>query len=325
MLKIGLIQSEKRQFDASSYWRGLGALALLPDVQAEQLEGIGWQTIIDKDILFFANPVTQSALEQIQYCKFWNKKIWIDFDDDHFNVPEDNDTYEIYMNPVAKRIIQSIMGLSDLLTVSSDELKIQCREYADNIHVVRNAWNTALMPLPEDLNTTKVITWRGGRTRDNDLLTVQDSIINLAKTHQDWSWNFIGSPRYFKNKGHNIVIHRPIYFGSYFHYFRMMKQSIMVVPLQENTFNLCKSNIAWIEATYCGAVTVAKEMGEFTGLPIFGYRTEKQFAEIMEYLFSRDSMPDRIELYNKSKALIETDYNLNTQNKKRIQLIYEVI
>jgi hypothetical protein len=324
MLKIGLIQSEKRIFDASSYWRGYGALSLIPTIEAEQLSGIGWQTIIDKDIIFFANPVTQAALEQIEFCKMWNKKVWLDYDDDHFNVPEDNDVYEIYMNPPTKKMIQRIMGLADLMTVSTDELKIQCLEHADNIHVVKNAWNTALLPLPENHNTTKVITWRGGRTRDNDLLTVHNEIINLAKKNQSWSWNFIGSPRYFRNKGTNIVSHRPIYFGSYFHLLQQMKQSIMIVPLQENVFNLCKSNIAWIEATYCGAVTVAKEIGEFKGLPIFGYRTEKQFAEIMEYLFSKDSMQDRIELFNKSKALIETDYSLETQNHKRIKLIYEV-
>lgn len=325
MLKIGIVTSEKRMFDASSYWRGYGAVSLIPDTRVEQLTGIGWQTIIDKDIIMFCNPVTDAALEQIKFVKAWNKPVWIDYDDDHFNVPEDNDTYEIYMNPVVQNRIKMIMSYADLMTVSSDELAIQYREYADNIHVIKNAWDLDLFPLKESRNTTKVIVWRGGRTRDNDLKTIQNAVLSLAEKYPDWTWIFIGSPRYFRNKGTNIITRPPIYFGSYFYEFNQIKPSILISPLEDNTFNRCKSNIAWIEATMAGAICIAPPVGEYTELPIFQYSNEQGFMQTLQTCFGKGSDETKDILFNDSINLIKDHYNLKTQNLKRLRLITEVI
>ena len=43
----------------------------------------------------------------------------------------------------------------------------------------------------------------------------------------------------------------------------MLQPNFVVVPLQDDPFNRCKSNIGWLEATYFGAVCLASCLPEF--------------------------------------------------------------
>ena len=326
-MRIGIVNSAVRNWDATSYFRGFGCLSRCDDLRVYQLpEALSWQLIVNLDAILFTNPVTEKLFHAIHYCKAWGIPIWIDYDDDHFHVPEDNQHYEAYMNPTAQEMIKRIMATADLMTVSTDALKNQCVEYTDNIHVVNNGWDLKRLPIDGRLNTTKFIQWRGGQNRINDLETIREQIINLAEKHKDWTFQFYGRAIMFRNKSDNIKTHPGIAFQNCgLQQFKQNRPSVQIVPLEGIVYNCCKSNIAWLEATYNGSVCIAKEIGEYKNIPVFGYRTDDQFTELIEYVMSTESYQDRLQLFKQSIELIKSRYNIIETNKKRIELLEGIL
>ena len=78
-------------------------------------------------------------------------------------------------------------------------------------------------------------------------------------------------------------------------------------PLEDNAFNRSKSNIAWIEATMGGGACLTNLESE-----------EWELAMPMYYLVTQENIE---EAWVESTEDIKVNYNLQTENEKRFQVM----
>jgi hypothetical protein len=163
----------------------------------------------------------------------------------------------------SRRKPRKAMVHADVITVSTPELANQVKiEYGRESIVVPNAWNDYALPIQEPapiIEGEKIrIVYRGSNSHDGDLFAHRDAF----REYPNIEFIFMGCmPWYFYTNygGHMTTIIQEAWTNDIFGYFQrliQLKPHFVVFPLEDNTFNRCKSNIAAIEATVAGAVGV---------------------------------------------------------------------
>ena len=112
---------------------------------------------------------------------------------------------------------------------------------------------------------------------------------------------------------------------AYFQRLIQLKPHFVVFPLEDNTFNKCKSNIAAIEATVAGAVCIAPEyMPEFLKIAD-GYKTVSELENLLFNISdSKAVLGFTRSTYKDQKTYIETNLRLSEINKIRIRIAAEI-
>jgi hypothetical protein len=96
------------------------------------------------------------------------------------------------------------------------------------------------------------------------------------------------------------------------------------VNLYYNQFNLCKSHIAWLEATFAGAVTIAPNWPEFNRLGVVRYNDEAEFETSVNYVMGMTEEEHRERVSDSCKE-IEMMYTLKSTNQQRHILLTNLI
>jgi len=320
---------------ACCFYRSLGPLSKLqklnPNISIEHMQVVSWYTMTDADILFFERPQDKSYLEAIELAKDYNIPVWIDFDDNLFDLPDYNPGYSHYNKKNIREIVANCIKLADVVTVSTQAVKDAYEYLNPNIIVIENALNDYNFPLKKVQQKFKTISWRGSNTHRRDLLSCSQGIFNIAEKYiKDWAWVFIGGKvngdlwyitdgvkNHFNMKESDII--------TYHKYIKDLAPTIQIVPLVNNEFNKGKSNIAWIEGTWSGAATVAPNLPEFEKPGVINYNTEKDgsFEYTLEKLIKSTSFRDQ--KYNESFEYIHDNLLLSKINNKRLEVIKELL
>ena len=108
-----------------------------------------------------------------------------------------------------------------------------------------------------------------------------------------------------------------------FQFFRSVKASMFMVPLEFNNFNLSKSNCAWIEGTMTGSAVIGPDIEEFRRPGVIGYKTEADFARVLKYAmrnpeFRKDSQAASLEY-------VRENLFLSKVNSKRLELFSSIL
>lgn len=328
-------------FDGTSFYRAYG---IFPDLKRQfaNLEitafrdGVGytWPDLLPYDVVFLQRPAIDAGkrLKMLDYLKKMGKKIWVDWDDNLFAAPMDNRVYDD-MTPEVREATAKVLLIADLVTVSTVALKeffiekIGCK----NVEVVPNAWDFDLFPMKMQYNELKDVPppqekklkflWRGSDTHQADLLS-HSEIIYKSMEHGE-HWTFMGYNPWFITEA--IPRERWSYQKSndVFEYLRALKEQpaqALVFPLRDHLFNRCKSNIAWMEATYAGMVCIAPDWQEWQLPGVIKY---KDVDELEQILLNFDVHACPL-LWEKSQNYIYGKLALSVVNQKRIHLLNEL-
>lgn len=247
--------------DATFFYR-ISILAAIkhPDLHIEQKPysgNITWSTFVGYDAIILERPSSTDDLKIIKLAKQVGLKIISDWDDDCLHVPVTNPMWHHYQR--CKSEVMECIALSDELWVSTGGIKKAYSLYNQNIHVIPNAHNDHLFPIenkrPFNPETKKVF-WRGGGSHEADVYDMADSLIKIIDRSKKWKFYFIGSRFIYMELrcGDNYQPVSSMPLMQYFDYMAKENPNVVIHPLQDNLFNQSKSNIAWLEATYCGAV-----------------------------------------------------------------------
>ena len=321
-------------YDATSYYRAFGIFPNLrenyiPDLAVQNYIGGGrrtWAELLTFDILFMQRPAYPEWLKLAEYMKGLGKKIWIDHDDNLFQLPPYNRVVDTY-NPQVKKSMLDMMRLADIITVSTPALQ---RYFMDNFAlqstVIPNALNDVLSPMAETYNKPKDMErflWRGSETHQADLMSHQDQMIKAMADRPNTFWDFMGFNPFFVTMGFPHTkwkYYLPEDVMVYYANLRTVKPQIMHVPLIEDGLNECKSNIAWIEATAAGTVTIAPNWPEWQKPGIINYNTVEHYGELL--LQPLERMEERWTL---SRDYINENLLLTNVNKQRAEIIKNLI
>ena len=312
---------------ACSYYRSIGAFSKIKDITFELLEKGNWVNYSSIDILYLERPVLPSFIEGMKMAKSFNIPVWIDFDDDLFSVPKYNPAHNFYSKQETLDCIITACRMADVITVTSVKLQKVYSKYNKNVVVIPNAWNDINFPFDMNaLSNKKIINWRGSATHRNDLLEYKDSILKEVNTKKDWQWSWIGKEHWmisdFIEDKQKISLDEM----DIIQFFNVMKQlnpSIHMVPLKINEFNEAKSNIAWLEATYAGAVTIAPPMEQWDRPGVIKYQDMDHIYD--EIIDTMNNDKKRKAMWKDSIEFIDSELTLSKINKKRSEIIESLI
>ena len=318
--------------DSTSFYRANGVLHDLKNqmqieitsMDFKDLRDMSWATLFLYDAIFMQRPYQSVACKMAQYCKEINLPVWVDFDDQLLDIPKDNRSHQIFSNPeIQKNIIKTIQ-LANVVTVSTELLKDSFKELNNNIHVVPNAFNDKLFNYREKkVKTNKTAMWRGSDTHNLDLFYYGDQIFNAQNKYSDWDFLFFGFNPWFipeeKNRKHINATDPVLYFKQIYN----IAPRVMHVPLLNSIFNKCKSNIAYIEGSFSGAVCLVPDWDEWKLPGAITYSSADEYGEKLELMLN-----EKIN-FNKYNSMaweyIMDNLRLEEVNKKRVEILNSLL
>ena len=315
---------------------------VLPILQMVQRSGIthqiigrGSQIVYDNNLpcfnaLFIHLPHTKEDYELIERAAKWGLKVWIDLDDNYWEIPPLNRAHNFFDKDRLK-ILDNCLRLADLITVSTDPLN----EYISKFNFIRcpiatvnNAINDFVLgeffPTAWNYQGGEVtINWRGSETHVPDLLAYK-----WAFTKRDnIKWQFWGyDPRLLTSKWYGSLDEYEVkpYEKSvldYFMSFRRAATDVLFIPLEDNEFNRGKSRIGAIEAVWGGVYPLC-----CAGIPEFADffpRTENEIGRFIDGLAGGDA--DLIALCNEQYLhmveIVKEKYLVSGWEQKRFELL----
>ncbi len=303
-----------------------------------QIIGKGNQVVYDNNFpcfnaLFIHRPHTKEDFEMIERAAKWGLKIWIDLDDNYWEIPPLNRAHNFFDKERLK-IVDNCLRLADLITVSTDGLN----KYVSGFNFVRcpvetvhNGINDFVLgdffPLSWNHQGGEVIiNWRGSETHVPDLLAYKWAFANRSNI----KWQFWGyDPRLLTSKWYGSLDEYMVkpYEKSvldYFMNFRRAQTDVLFVPLEENKFNIDKSNIAALEAVWAGVYPMCCDLPEFAD---FFPKRENTILAFMDGFASKDKSVFDLcgEQYLHMVEIVKEKYLVSVIEQKRFQLLEKMM
>jgi hypothetical protein len=203
----------------------------------------------------FQRPITGLEVSAIRYFKRLGKRVVVDYDDNLFAVPPWNQTYELYADPETRKCICESLTLADAVTTTTAPLADVLSRYNKKTAIIPNALDDYLLPPRPQKPRRKIVSWRGAHGHDMDLWEHKDAIVETMRAHRDWKLYMFGHPPYFMQRllPEQFVHVRAMEYMDYMDALYDAAAAVHIVPLEDNEFNRCKSNISEMEASWAGS------------------------------------------------------------------------
>lgn len=314
--------------DGTSFYRGVGPLeALGRQGKLSMLTNPipSWVTFKAVDALFLQRPFAESHVSTAKLALLNRKPIWVDYDDNLLDIPRANGQYKLYSDPMTQHNVVTLLQMADVVTVTTESIAKTLRSVKpEGVVVVPNAYDNTLLPdldLPQ-APREKLIVWRGGGSHDEDLWTHTPTLRDVVRDHPDWTFEFLGDPFWLTMqtlKFPNVKQTWGIEIITYMASLVGRRPSLMIVPLHDCAFNRGKSNIAWLEATSAGAVTLAPDWPEWRMPGVVNYKDPADFGRLLaDYMAGRIDHDDHWQL---SRTYIQKHLLLTNVNKYRAEIL----
>ena len=285
---------------------------------------VGWDQAAYFDMGFFSWPNSPQAIQQMGQLRAWGIPIWVDFDDDPWNLPPDNPAAKAYQagGEVITAIEQAAKE-ADVITVSTERLKAVFSQHNKNVQVIPNAFWDTMWPFSK-APRKKGILWRGMLGHNKDLESVFPVIVETIEKYKDWAWVFVGEPDPELMKllpENHIVKVPPQHPQMYMRTLYDMALPICVVPLLNHEFNRNKSHVSWLECTAAGTAVLAPSfLEEYRQPGITNYDDPAvDFKEkLWDMIDNWETLDERVE---NSRWAIGQKYILSQVNKTREKIL----
>jgi hypothetical protein len=243
-------------------------------------------------------------------------KLWCDWDDNLLAVPMDNPAYLIYSDKSVKEAVIGCLTLADVVSVTTEDLRQSYLPYNKNIMVIPNAFNDTLIKRNKKPRE-KVVLWRGSDTHQRDIETYKPAIDKVCTHWNSISFLYIGYAPWKLEITPNIKLARAVDTMLYLEQIQVIAPLVMQVPLHDNLFNRCKSNIAAIEGAFAGAACLVPEWWQMEGA--IKYKDNKSYYEGLNALLKGEVDVEKSNA--RSWEYIQANLLLSEVNKMRVQLI----
>ncbi len=207
---------------------------------------------------FFPRPETAEALE---YLYSLDKPLIFEIDDLIIRLPETN-PHRNWGDQSAPHILELVRKCS-AITVSTEELKKYFSQYNATVHVLPNLldedlWHRTVPPSAGPV----VIGYAGTATHGTDLALLEDVLGRIASQYESRvAFTFMGcaTEKISRLPGFSYIPFETT-FAAYAGKLQETPVDIMLVPLEDNEFNRCKSNVKWLEYSACGIAGIYADL-----------------------------------------------------------------
>lgn len=257
-------------------------------------------SMLGYDVIYLHKPAESQAVQIIETAHELGIKVWIDHDDDIWNVPVDHTAYHVYDDVGLSR---RITMMADLVTVSTKGMEKAVKQlgYAGPVIVVEN-----YVPF-DDHDKAKedfIVTWRGGRSHPREIDALAPILSEIGKKDSLWvvgiTSSLIPQDRY---------TFQPLLSpNAYMRFIRTLSPSVFINYWEDIPFNHAKSDIFWREATAVGAAVIHKRGFEVMSDDRYGkecYYLYDDFSEIPKLLNRLKNDKTRRRLVNHSHEVLK--------------------
>jgi|WetSurSiteA1Bulk_404760.scaffolds.fasta_scaffold07326_4 hypothetical protein len=281
---------------------------------------LNWQVLMKYNVVMMQRAFDQQALTMTRYLKLLHIPVWIDWDDLMTDCPPENKMYPTIS--ANKENIIELAKLADVISVPTEALRTAFSEYNKNIKLIPNAFNDTFFKR-EERPRSKTVLWRGSPEHVRDVLSFRDALNRLIEVYPHWKFRFHGLNPWMLTERPNIEF-APVCDPFLFYRDNVKEAPLLLhVPLADTPFNRCKSNIAWIEATYFGAVCIGPKWDGWDIPGIIPYENENWYLTYIDEVLRGEV--DTEYHVKKSWEYITDNLLLSKVNKLRVELIQELV
>jgi glycosyltransferase involved in cell wall biosynthesis len=258
------------------------------------------------DIIFLQHTIEPRAIaEAWAYKMERGKKIVIDRDD-ALETTSDNPFDKRNKEGHAASWTKELIKISDLVTVTTEEIAKETKPYNRNTKVLPNFLDMELWDIETVKNESEMLRlgWVGSMTHRADLAMVMPVVKTLLIKYPKLKFVYCGDNTIAKELTDvNPVQHEYIpAIGDVHHYAayaqKVLQFDIAIAPLVDNHFNRCKSNLKYLEygmmklpAVYSPAAYEASIKDGETG---FLAKTPKEFYRWLSKLIESAALQYRV-------------------------------
>lgn len=266
-----LVVSEDLQ-DPSHFYRNAGPLAAdarfgLNFIKPDDLT---WVNLQHADIVSFTNVHNEAGLRAMELAKAARIPVWVDYDDNLLEVPEEHPLYIQFASQAARQTVLLAIQEADLLTVATDHLAAVFqparKDSTSRVITLRNGLNQNWPKRAATHNRTDTFAWRGNNTQLRDMLEYGAAIaagIPETATFHILGWFPWPLANALQERIENINYAKELPLNAYFRELENSGAVAFVAPYADTAFNRCKSNIAQLEATATGALVIVPDWPEW--------------------------------------------------------------
>jgi len=285
------------------------------------------EVIKKTDILWFQAVMNQNFLWQILNCRRFNPniKLVLDIDDNLYNVNPWNPSYTAFTtdssinaggvdiklpkhrNLARLRMFETLIMEADAIVVTTDLLAATYSHLNNNIFIMPNRlifekWDFPHIPKLKDDKIR--ISWMGGSSHLMDWLECHAACARIIKKYPNVKIQLQTSPDcysdFIRDLGkENIELHDWIDYTG--HSFRMncIKPDIGIIPLHEDEFSVCKSDLKFSEYATLGVPCVCSNIPPYSkvvehGVTGFLANDDIEFEKYLEMLINDSALRDNI-------------------------------
>lgn len=320
-MKILFLVPEKT--DATCFYRASGIAYDLQKQSGHEIEThnwaevtISWHFISKYDLIMLQRPFTDLAVSFCEYAKAMSKPLWVDYDDNLFVLNPENKAFHTYNNPKTQECVKKCLEVADIVTVPNEYLRQSYMQFTPKIKVIPNAFNDSILHRTVKKREDSVL-WRGPESHIYDLMAFGQQINMFIQEFPANKYLFMGYYPWFLSDTDNKTFVPGLDIIMYHQFLQEKAPKIVHLPLHDNLFNRCRSNIGYIEGTFAGAACVVPGWWNVPGAA--QYNNAQDYYEAMKGLLSGELDTERM---NKTAWEYITDcLMLSKINKMRVELI----
>lgn len=217
-----------------------------------------------------ALPVPSETWQK--FARYDRYRLVLDIDDDLFNVdPANTRAYRFFGNPGTRRLMEENLRVADMVTVSTEPLARQMRQYNDNVVVIGNYIDAAVLDYPRHAWDGLTVGWAGSATHAADFAAVSPYLREFYRRRPSLRWHSFGhdygsqtgATRRRFTRWRDIVEDQQAYHAS-------MRWDIGVAPLADTVFNASKSDLRAKENAAAGIPAVYSRVGPYAATVVHG-------------------------------------------------------
>ena len=215
---------------------------------------------VDADVLIFNRAMMEdNQTEILEAFRARGTKIIVDVDD-YWQLPQSHIAFEFYQRVFKRRVIEALIYADEVWTTHR-KLAEKCEKYNKRVKIYPNAIDPSeaqWVPYKKESNKLR-IGFVGGVTHERDLLLTADAF-RVAHDSMDFQavlcgfndkakdiftvYEYLMSGRYELGVDTRVIRELDQYnYGAFYDEF-----DVAIAPLEENEFNIHKSNLKIIEA-----------------------------------------------------------------------------
>ena len=286
---------------------------------------VTWYELYTCDVVQIKPNGTELNLKIIKECKFFNKKVILDLDDNLHKVNKDNHAYEHFSKQETIDRLKESFELADYVIFSTPHLQAFYKELYPFIKssVIYNSYIPDVHKLSEVREYQKPISflWRGSSHHLNDLGTISNTIKDIIKDKElgmvmtgldDTVVNHLYEGAYSVKWNTNLI--------DYFKFISEIRPHYGLFPLTNTDFNQSKSNIFAIELLSAGSVILAPDyINQFNIPGVLRYSNESHLKEIIAD--AKSDKIDRVKIINEGRDYITKNLHIDMQNIERLNIL----